>query len=174
MPGQLRDPAAYITHELNRRQRLGQLIGTPVTHMPDDRVDTTGSRYRTMLQRRADHNAPTWDHYAGKLRDDLRRRLTERHLPGDRQPRAEYRPVLREPREDFVRDLQQHGRLPDAEPRDLSGAPALSAGANTTTLAVDEEALGWLVQLREQRETERACAALAAELDNWEYEQGLR
>lgn len=173
VPGHLHDPAAFVRHEIDNRRRRGALPDLDVPTVGDGLADDTGSRYRAMLRDRAKRNAATWDDYAGRIRSGLRHRLTEQRRPAEIQRRPEYRPVLREPDEDFARAVPQYGRLGGAELRDLYRTRALGGGVNTD-LAVDEEALGWLDQLREQREAERACAVLAAELDDWEYERSLR
>lgn len=173
VPGHLHDPAAYIRHEVDRRRRLGHLHLVPVQQLSDDRADDTAERHRAMLRERAERNGPVWDR-SGQLRAELRRQLTEQQpLAGELRPLIDYRPLLREPHEDFVRALPAHGRLRGAELRDVYRARALGHSARTAG-PVDEEALGWLEQLREQREAEQACAELAIELDDWERERGLR
>lgn len=168
VPGHLRDPAAYIRHELQRRRRLGHLDLAPAHQLHDDRVDAAGHRYRAMLHQRAERNRRVWDRSAG-LRTDLRRRLAEQQVLAEPlQRRSAYRPLLRESHEDFLRALPLEQLFGRVDPRDIYRA---RAWGHTPEVSVgSDQQLGWLEQMREQREAEQACAVLAAELDNWEDE----
>jgi hypothetical protein len=172
VPGYLRDPAAYVRHELERRQCLGDLPHPAAPIVRDDQVDDTGARRAKMLRRREESNAPTWQRYASQLRSELRSRLAEaKHACQDpRPPRLEYLPMMRESEQAFAQAVPAQSRGADVSPRDLYRARAyrLPEPASRPTPEADQ---GWLAHLNDQLAAERACAALRIELDDWERSQ---
>lgn len=170
VPGHLRDPAAYLCHEIERRRRLHELAGLVLPAPPDERGDDAGTRYDAILRRRAEHNAPTWHRYTEQLRPELRRRLAEvRHVRGEEpRGRLEYQPLWRGSDQVFAQSLPIQSWA-DVSPRDIYRARALGL-PTPIGQATPESDLGWLEQMRDQLEAERACHALRVELSNWETE----
>ncbi|MEV6726231.1 hypothetical protein AB0M94_35480 [Streptomyces xanthochromogenes] len=173
VPGYLRDPAAYVRHELTRLQHHGHLAQTGTPALNDDQVDEDGARYQAMLRARHQRSDPAWQRYAEQLRPELHRRLQEARNAGSGTPVPEYRPWLREPEELHLQSLSLEAAYgPDASPREIYAAHAYNRPVpvlRQATLPLPDQ--GWLEQLRDETEAKRACAALQAELDNWEAEQ---
>ncbi|MFI6384318.1 hypothetical protein ACIBKX_33270 [Streptomyces sp. NPDC050658] len=168
VPGHLRDPAAYLRYEFERRRRLHDL-GVPATPaLPDDRIDDAGTRYTAILRRREESNTPVWDRYAEEIRPGLRSRLAEvRDARREEPPRCVGRePLWRGSDEVFAQSLPIQSWA-DVAPRDVYRAKALGL-PTPTGRATPESDQGWLELMRDQLEAERACAVLSAELDDWE------
>ncbi|NUK50092.1 hypothetical protein HRW14_07235 [Streptomyces lunaelactis] len=172
VPGYLRDPAAYVRHELERRQHLGDLPHPATPTVRDDQVDDTGARHAEMLRRREENNDPTWQHYASQLRSSLRSRLAEaKQARQDRRPpRPEYQPMMRESEQAFVQAVPAQSRGANVSPRDIYRARALRQ-PEPVGRPTPEADQGWLEHLRDQHEAEQACASLRIELDDWERNQ---
>ncbi|MGW0647282.1 hypothetical protein ACWD4T_00505 [Streptomyces umbrinus] len=173
VPGHLRDPAAYVRHELTRRQQQGHWAHLVVPALRDDQVDDRGERHAEMLRQRKETSEPTWRRYSELLRPQLRRRLAEgRQAHRNQRAAASYRPMWREPEADFLASLpdQSWGNAP--VPREIYAARAWGRRPEVvadTTPVTDQ---GWLEELRDQAEAERACSVLRAELENWAAERG--
>ncbi|MFE4873475.1 hypothetical protein [Streptomyces sp. NPDC056682] len=173
LPGYLRDPAAYVRHELARLQHHGHLahIGRPA--IGDDQVDGDGTRYQAMFQARHQRSDPAWHSYAEQLRPQLRRRLQEARSAVPETQVPEYRPWLREPEELHLKSQSLEAAYgPDVSPREIYESHAYNRPLlvrHQATVPVPNQ--GWLEQMREEAEAKRACAVLKAELDNWEAEQ---
>ncbi|MFI1177557.1 hypothetical protein [Streptomyces melanogenes] len=168
VPGYLRDPAAYVRHELGRRQRTGDLH---VPHQTDPvAVDDDGGtrRHAEMLRSRLELSGPAWQRYATELRPQLRRRLTHTR-PGNQapQPARLGSGQLRESEADFTSSLPIEARRPNIRAQDIYQARAYGRPepAFEPTPHADH---GWLVHLNDQLAAERACAALRIELSDWE------
>lgn len=173
VPGYLRDPAAYVRHELARLQHHGHLAHTGTPALDDDQVDEDGTRYQAMLRARHEHSDPGWQRYAKHLRPELRRRLQEARTTVPETPVPEYRPWLREPEELHLQSLSLEARFgPDVSPREIYAARAYNRPVQfrrDAALPLPDQ--GWLEHLRDETEAKLACAVLQAELDNWEAEQ---
>ncbi|MWA07882.1 hypothetical protein [Streptomyces sp. BA2] len=171
VPGYLRDPAAYLRHEFERRRRLDGLAVCAPPALPDERADDAGTRYTAILRRREKSNTPVWRRYAEELRPELRRRLAEVRLSGEEEPprRLEREPLLRGSDQAFAESLPIQAWA-DVSPRDIYQARALGLPIPTGRAAPETDQ-GWLEQMRDHLEAERACTALRAELSNWEAER---
>lgn len=173
VPGHLRDPAAYVRHELTRRQQLGSIPGLTPRTMPDDQVDDAGTRYAAMLRVRQDRNTPIWQRYAEQLRPALRQRLADgrQAAQDNRRRRTENQPRLRESEQTFTQSLPTQSLWgEDVSSRDIYRARVAGLPGPVRPAAPDT-GLGWLVHLRDQHEAERACAALRIELEDWAVTQ---
>lgn len=170
VPGYLRDPGAYLRHEFERRRRLDDVTVPAASALPEERVDDAGTRYTAILRRRAENNAPIWHRYAHQLRPELRRCLAEaRHSHKDQPPRlVEREPPWRGSDQVFIQSLPIQSWA-DVSPRVVYRARALGLPFPTGRAAPEPDQ-GWLEQMRDQLEAERACAVLRAELNNWEAE----
>ncbi|MFI6689070.1 hypothetical protein [Streptomyces sp. NPDC050485] len=173
VPGYLRDPAAYVRHELTRLQQHGHLAYTGTPALRDDQVDEDGTRYQAMLRARHEHSDPAWQRYAEQLRPELRRRLQEARSAVSETPVPEYQPWLREPEEVHLQSVSLEAAYgPDVSPREIYAARAYNRPVplrREAALPLPDQ--GWLEHLRDETEAKRACAVLQAELDNWEAEQ---
>ncbi|WP_328335753.1 MULTISPECIES: hypothetical protein [unclassified Streptomyces] len=174
VPGHLRDPAAYVRHELQRRQQHAGLPGPATPAVRDDQVDDTGLRHRAMLRRRQEQSAPVWHRYLNEIRPGLRRRQAQvRANTQARAPqRVDYQPMIRESERAFAQALPTQSWGEDVSARDVYQARARGL-PSPAGRAAPEDDRGWLVYLRDQQEAERACAVLRAELENWEAEHVL-
>ncbi|MFI0742357.1 hypothetical protein ACH4PU_30425 [Streptomyces sp. NPDC021100] len=177
VPGFLRDPAAYVRHELARRQRQGDLEPNSNQHLIDDQVDDTGARHATMLREREERQTPIWQRYAQSLRPELRRRITDirkarRKQRQQEQPRPDYRPQLREPEELHLRSLSVEAAWgEDFSPLEVYRAQARGFTPQPRRRSSPSAAeVGWLQHLREEHEAIEACAELRARLEEWEWE----
>ncbi|MEU7205393.1 hypothetical protein [Streptomyces sp. NPDC045470] len=162
VPGHLRNPIAYVHHELARRQHTGYL---PPTHTPAPQpaptppADETAERYTAFLRSLNGTHTPAWQHYETNLRPGLRRALAARRTqPAAQAPRQAWR--LREPEGHFWQSL--------AAPR--SGSPLdmyrrRARGACPSSRPASDAHEGWMEALRDQQAAQRAFAALRAELD---------
>ncbi|MGW2415988.1 hypothetical protein ACWCV5_28010 [Streptomyces tubercidicus] len=162
VPGHLRNPIAYVHHELARRQHTGDL---PPTHAPAPQpantpaADETAERYTALLRSLDGTNTPAWQHYEAELRPGLRHALAARRAEVPAPP-SRHAARLREPESLFRQSLA----APDS-------ASALETYRRRTRGACpphqpDAEAReGWMEALRDQQAAERAFAALRAELD---------
>ncbi|MER0443258.1 hypothetical protein ABR738_01460 [Streptomyces sp. Edi4] len=176
VPGYLRDPAAYVRHQLARLQHYGHLAHTGTPALGDDQIDEDGSRHQAMLRGRQQRSHPAWQHYAEHVRSELRRRLQEARSEPPQTPVPEYRPWLREPEHLHLRSLSLEAAYgPEASPRQIYAARAsnrpLAARQEAATVCWPDQ--GWLEQMREEMEAKRACAVLQAELDNWQATQAF-
>ncbi|MFE9769479.1 hypothetical protein ACFYPC_34010 [Streptomyces sp. NPDC005808] len=162
VPAQLQDPAAYIHHELARRQRLAELPPTTEPPAHDAHADTGGIRYEAMLRDRARRHAPAWQHYAEQLRPALRRELAQgRQQRRQQTALREYRPTLREDEETFLASLPLENWADSPTPREIYAARARGhAPARGQSLPATDDT--WLAHLREHAEAARAWAALRA------------
>ncbi|TLS45762.1 hypothetical protein FE633_13450 [Streptomyces montanus] len=174
VPGYLRDPAAYVRHELARRRQhhVWPHLAAPV--VCDDQVDERGERRQEMLRRRGAAHSPAWQRYAEQLRPELRRRLAEgrQARQAHRLQSSAYRPMWREPEEHFLASLPDQAWAKAPSPLEIYAARAWRRPAvvpDSGTLPAGDQ--GWLEHLRDQAEAERACAVLRAELENWEAER---
>lgn len=173
VPGFLRDPAAYVRHELARRQRLGHLPHLTASVVADDRVDEHGTRRTDMLRRREEAHHPAWQRYSEQLRPQLRRQLAEaRATRPVRQTPPVSRPMWREPEEDFLASLPDQSWGNSPAPREVYAARAWGRRPRSASRTPPSSDQGWLEELRDQAEAERACAALRAELENWAAGRG--
>ncbi|MFE9007397.1 hypothetical protein ACFYOY_35655 [Streptomyces sp. NPDC007875] len=166
VPGYLRDPAAYVRHELARRQRLGKLAGAAT---PDVPVDDDGTRHAAMLRGREERNAPIWQRYAQQLRPTLRQQLAavRQRIPHERSTPVEYRPWMRESEEDFARFLPMQSWNEDISPLEVYRARAFGTPLPARRIAPEADR-GWLEHLRNQRDAAHAFGVLRAELEEWE------
>ncbi|MFE4540240.1 hypothetical protein ACFRKB_35105 [Streptomyces scopuliridis] len=170
VPGFLRDPAAFVQHELARRQRTGMLIlpHPPAADGADNQVDEDHRRHAEMLRQRHERSDPAWQRYAALLQPALRQ-----HLAQSRQQQHEPQlarldcPLLRENADDFARSLPAQSRGADISPQDIYRARAYGLPEPTGRRAPANEQ-GWLAHLNDQLKAQRAFAALRIELDDWE------
>ncbi|WP_371750530.1 hypothetical protein, partial [Streptomyces sp. NBC_01283] len=171
VPGHLRDPAAYLRHGFERRRRLHGLAVPEPSALPDERADDAGTRYIAILRRREESNGPIWHRYAEQLRPELRRRLTEARRAGEeeRPRRLERESLSRGSDQAFAESLPIQAWA-DVSPRDIYRARALGLSIPTGRAAPESDQ-GWLEQMRDHVEAERACAALRAELNDWAAER---
>lgn len=157
VPPHLKDAAAYLRHELHRRQQRNELPRTelPAYDLPID----DGSRYEAMLRKRGVH-APAFRRYTEQTRGVLRVELASRRRSRrDQVARPVYRPVLREPEEDFLASLPS-GTWTDAPtPREIYAARALGhePGRGRELTSASRESLR---HLHEHAEAARVCEAL--------------
>jgi hypothetical protein len=170
VPGHLRNPIAYLHHELARRQHTGDL---PSTHAPvpqpaaSPAADKTVERYTALLRSLNYTNAPAWQYYESELRPGLRSALAARRTQATAQkPRVAG--GLREPESRFWELL--------AAPRSVSPLETYrrrthSAGPPSQPEADARE--GWMEALRDQQAAERAFATLRAELDEGVSGRGI-
>ncbi|MFG3173382.1 hypothetical protein [Streptomyces sp. NPDC048200] len=122
VPPRLKDAAAYLRHELHCRQQHNEL---PHTELPahDVPIDD-GSRYEAMLRKRVREGASAFRRYAEQTREALRDELAHRRRSRREQTgRPVYRPVLREPEEDFLASLPGDTWTDAPTPRDIYAAP---------------------------------------------------
>ncbi|MCY0930986.1 hypothetical protein OTB20_33305 [Streptomyces sp. H27-H1] len=175
VPGHLRDPAAYVRHELARQQRLGHLGDPAAPTVRDELVDETGQQYTDFLNGLAAYRAPIMDRFKAQVGPQLRQRLAEiREAVSQKRPfPAPYAPPawLREPEDAFLSALPPHetyGR--QVSPREVYEARAKrhTVPQSRQTHSGDER---WLAYMKEQLNAERACAALRADLEIWQAEQ---
>ncbi|MFG2437899.1 hypothetical protein [Streptomyces sp. NPDC048508] len=157
VPSHLKDPAAYLRHELHRRQHHNELPHTelPAHDLPID----DGSRYEAMLRIRAAH-APAFRRYTEQIRTALRDTLThQRRSRREQEGRPTYRPVLREPEEDFFASLPADTWTDAPTPREIYAARARGAssgrGQALSPLRVDLQH-----HLYEHARAARACDRL--------------
>lgn len=159
VPPNLRDPAAYLRHELRRRQQHGELPPTEPAAL-DLPIDN-GSRYEAMLRERAQH-VSAFRRYAEQtrpaLRDDLADRRRRRR---EQEARPVYRPVLRESEEVFLASLSPESWVDAPTSREVYAARAhrRSVGRGRVLSATDS---AWLEHLRDHAAAAHACASLRA------------
>ncbi|MFD5717182.1 hypothetical protein [Streptomyces sp. NPDC127036] len=158
VPPHLKDAAAYLRHELHRRQQHNELPHTelPAHDLPID----DGSRYEAMLRKRARQGAPAFRRYAEQTRDTLRDELAHRRRSRREQTgRPVYRPVLREPEEDFLASLPGDTWTDAPTPREIYAARArgVSSGRGRALSPVREDVQH---HLHEHAEATRACDQL--------------
>ncbi|MFD6921883.1 hypothetical protein ACFV99_16935 [Streptomyces sp. NPDC059944] len=158
VPPHLKDAAAYLRHELHRRQQHNEL---PHTELPANDVPIDdGSRYEAMLRKRARQGAPAFRHYAEQTRNALRDELAHRRRSRREQTgRPGYRPVLREPEEDFLASLPVDTWTDAPTPREIYAARArgTSGGRGRALSPVNEDIQH---HLHEHAEAARACDLL--------------
>ncbi|MFD0070508.1 hypothetical protein ACFVJ9_57940, partial [Streptomyces sp. NPDC127574] len=158
VPPHLKDAAAYLRHELHRRQQHNEL---PHTELPANDVPIDdGSRYEAMLRKRARQGAPAFRHYAEQTRNALRDELAHRRRSRREQTgRPGYRPVLREPEEDFLASLPVDTWTDAPTPREIYAARArgTSGGRGRALSPVTEDIQH---HLHEHAEAARACDLL--------------
>ncbi|MFJ4931607.1 hypothetical protein [Streptomyces sp. NPDC088736] len=163
VPAHLKDAAAYLRHELRRRQQHAQLPPTEST-VRELSVDD-GSRYEAMLRDRAGQ-ASAFRRYVEQtrpaLRDDLasRRRQRRERIPV-------YRPVLREPEEAFLASLPAETWADAPTPREIYAARA-QGNRPERGRGLAGISAGWARSLHEHAQAERACDALR---ERWSDEQ---
>ncbi|MEW1569697.1 hypothetical protein AB0454_43060 [Streptomyces sp. NPDC093509] len=132
VPPGLKDPAAYLRHELRRRQRHNDLphSGLPV----HDLLVDDGSRYEAMLRERAVH-APAYRRYVERTRFALRDELASRRRSRRGQTGGfVYRPMLREPEEDFFASLPVEAWADAPTPREVYAARVRGSGSSRGTV----------------------------------------
>ncbi|MFJ2397285.1 hypothetical protein ACIOTI_31585 [Streptomyces sp. NPDC087843] len=163
VPAHLHDPAAYIHHEVSRRQRLAELPPTPAASASAPRADD-GTRYEAMLRDRGRHT-PAWQRYVEQGRHQLRADLAE--LCERRRVHAEaattaYQPVLRESEEAFLASLPSESWVDAPTPRDIYAARAhrRAVGRGRVLLAADDV---WQEHLRDHVAAAQACEILRAQ-----------
>ncbi|MFJ4895856.1 hypothetical protein ACIP5U_38630 [Streptomyces sp. NPDC088788] len=157
VPPLLKDPAAYLRHELRRRQQHNEL---PHSELPaHDLLVDDGSRYEAMLCERAVH-APAYRRYIERTRFALRDELASRQR-GRREQTGGfvYRPMLREPEEDFFASLPADTWADAPTPREVYAArargPAPSRGTVLSSFRQDVQQ-----HLYEHAQAARACERL--------------
>ncbi|MEU8952568.1 hypothetical protein [Streptomyces sp. NPDC048489] len=163
VPADLKDAAAYLRHELRRRQQHAQLPSTESTARELSLDD--GSRYEAMLRDRA-MQASAFRRYVEQtrpaLRDDLasRRRQRRERIPV-------YRPVLREPEEAFLASLPAETWADAPTPREIYAARAqnMRPDRGRSLTAANPE---WARSLHEHAQAARACDALR---ESWSGQQ---
>ncbi|MFG2425206.1 hypothetical protein ACGFWD_40140 [Streptomyces sp. NPDC048448] len=168
VPAYLKDAAAYLRHELRRRQECAEL--PPTEPAARDLPGDDGSRYETMLRERAGQASAFWRYAAqtrSALRDELARRRRHRR---EQEPRHVYRPLLREPEEDFLASLPAETWADTPTPRDIYRARALGQqpGHGRDVATADSE---WLRHLHEHAAAARACDALRERWSEEEWQQ---
>ncbi|MFG2425653.1 hypothetical protein ACGFWD_42575 [Streptomyces sp. NPDC048448] len=163
VPAHLQDPAAYIHHEISRRQRLSELPPTTAEAVHAPRADD-GTRYEAMLRDR-EHHAPTWQRYTQQVRPRLRAGLAE--LRERRRTQAAtatpvYRPVLRESEEAFLASLPPESWVDAPTPREIYAARAhRRTAARGRMLPATDDA--WQEHLRDHAAAAQACEVLRAQ-----------
>ncbi|MFD9281095.1 hypothetical protein ACFWD7_28010 [Streptomyces mirabilis] len=169
VPAHLQDPAAYIHHEIGRRQRLAELPPTTSPSARDPHADD-GTRYDTMLHDREQHYAPAWQRYDQQLRPTLRRQLAQVRDRQRQQAAAAaqvYRPVLRESEAAFLASLPLDSWSDAPTPREIYAARAhRRPPARGQVLRADDPR--WLEHLRDHAMAAQACENLRA---HWATEQ---
>ncbi|WP_406834897.1 hypothetical protein ACICHK_00450 [Streptomyces sp. AHU1] len=157
VPAHLRDPAAYLHHELHRRQHLGEL--PPTVSPAHSLLADDGTRYEAMLRDRARHT-PAWQRYIQQLRQPLRDELARRRRrQNDQRNGYVYRPTLREPEEEFLASLPTDTWTDAPSPREIYAARACG-DAPGRGRAMPPPDSAWLQHLREHAEAARACERL--------------
>ncbi|WP_329529529.1 hypothetical protein [Streptomyces sp. NBC_01462] len=157
VPAYLKDAAAYVRHELRRRQERAEL--PPAEPAVRDLPGDDGSRYEAMLRERATKASAFW-RYAEQTRPALRNELARRRRHRrEQEPPHVYRPLLREPEEDFLASLPAETWADTPTPRDIYRARALGQqpGHGRDVATADSE---WLRHLHEHAAAARACDAL--------------
>lgn len=162
VPAHLQDPAAYIHHEVRRRQRLGELPLTPAAPSNAPGADD-GARYEAMLRDRA-CSTLAWERYVQLARPRLRADLTELRERRHAQAAAAapvYRPVLRESEEAFLASLPADSWVDAPTPREIYAARAQrrTAGRGRVLPATDH---AWQEHLRDHAAAAQACEVLRA------------
>ncbi|MEW2573289.1 hypothetical protein [Streptomyces sp. NPDC047070] len=166
VPPQLRDPVAYLHHEIARRGRCGEL--PPAGQLAADAppVDDDGQRHQAMLRERFHRHDPAWQHYTRQLRPSLRAQLAAARKDRRWQAAAVpvYRPVLREDEETFLASLPTQTWSDAPTPRQIYAARAHrrppARGQRTR-----ESDLDWQRRLQDEAEAVRACEALGRRLE---------
>ncbi|MGC4987279.1 hypothetical protein ACLQ18_43035 [Streptomyces sp. DT193] len=157
VPARLKDPAAYLRHELRRRQHHGELPHTEFAAR-DLAVDN-GTRYEAMLRDRTRH-APAWQRYIQLTQPVLRERLvSQRRRRRNETATYEYRPTLREPVEDFLASLPNDTWADAPTPREIYAARARGE-APRPGRALPPPDRPWLQHLREHAEAAQVCEGL--------------
>ncbi|MFJ5680314.1 hypothetical protein, partial [Streptomyces sp. NPDC093097] len=158
VPGNLRDPAAYVHHELARRQHTHELPPTTPKVTPAAPADENAERYAALLRTLNGTTSSAWKHYETQLRPELRKALAALRTP-PRRPVLLRAPVLREAEEVFQQSLPVADELSALEVyhRRVHGGAVPRQGASRQ---------GWMDALRDQQAAERAFAALRAELED--------
>ncbi|MET8411273.1 hypothetical protein ABZV34_24730 [Streptomyces sp. NPDC005195] len=157
VPAYLKDAAAYVCHELRRRQERAEL--PPTEPAARDLPGDDGSRYEAMLRERAGQSSAFW-RYAAQTRSALRDELARwRRHRREQETRHVYRPMLREPEEVFFASLPAETWADAPTPREIYQARALreQPGHGRGLAAADS---AWLSSLHEHAKAARACDAL--------------
>lgn len=168
VPACLKDPAAFVHHELARRRRRAELLPSEPCDVVGPIVDD-GTRYEAMLRKHAEH-APAWHHYTSRLRSALRDELSLRRRSYRERSHAiapQYRPVLREDEEVFLSSLPDDTWADSPSPRRIYAALAQGGSARRGQILPSPRA-DWLQHLQEHTEAARVCDALRLQ---WESEQ---
>ncbi|MCX4580989.1 hypothetical protein OHB41_49450 [Streptomyces sp. NBC_01571] len=163
VPVRLQDAAAYIHHEVRRRQRLGELPPTLAAFANAPRADD-GARYDAMLHDRA-RRTPAWERYVEQARPQLRADLAEQRQRRRALAAAAalvYRPVLREPEEAFLASLPSDSWVDAPTPREIYAARAhrRTADRGRVLPATDD---AWQEHLRDHAAAAQACEILRAQ-----------
>ncbi|MEV6532776.1 hypothetical protein AB0M86_24845 [Streptomyces sp. NPDC051639] len=162
VPAHLQDPAAYIHHEISRRQRLAELPPTPAAPSHAPRTDD-GTRYEAMLRDRGGHT-PAWQRYAEQVRPRLRADLAELRERRRTQAAAAtvYRPVLRESEEAFLASLPSESWVDAPTPREIYAARAhrRTVGRGRVLPATVD---AWQKHLADHAAAAQACENLRAQ-----------
>lgn len=165
VPAHLKDPAAYVHHQLIRRCRRAELLPAEPRAVVGPTADD-GSRYEAMLRSRAEH-APSWQSYTRHLRPALRDELSQRRQlvrQSSRTATQPYQPLLRECEEVFLASLPAETWADPPSPRQIYAARAQAADPRRGQHLRCPDA-AWLRHLREHTEAARACDALRVQ---WE------
>ncbi|WP_413754805.1 hypothetical protein [Streptomyces sp. MMBL 11-3] len=165
VPPYLRDPAAYLHHEITRRRQHGDLPPADRPSARAPRADEDGLRHQSMLRERHRRHDPAWQRYAHQLRPALRAQLADVRDSIRRQEETAtvYRPVLREDEETFLASLPEQTWSDAPTPRQIYAARAHRQppvrGWRTRETEPD-----WQRRLQDEAAAVRACEALRMSL----------
>ncbi|MFE9687624.1 hypothetical protein [Streptomyces sp. NPDC006285] len=167
VPARLRDPAAYLHHEITRRRHRAELppADQPSIHTPQ--ADDDGLRHQAMLRKRHLCHDPSWQRYAHQLRPTLRTQLAKVRKDLGRQAATApaYRPVLREAEEAFLATLPVQTWSDAPTPRQIYAARAYRRLPARGQRPCETEP-DWQRRLYDEAEAVRACEALRISLDS--------
>ncbi|MFE7077342.1 hypothetical protein ACFU96_45405 [Streptomyces sp. NPDC057620] len=165
VPPQLRDPVAYLHHEIVRRRRRGDLPPAGQLAASAPPVDD-GLRHQAMLRERFQRHDPAWQRYTRHLRPALREQLAAAREDRRQQTATppSYRPVLREDEDVFLASLPVQTWSDAPTPRQIYAARAHRRppvrGRRTRESAPD-----WQRRLQDEAEAIRACEVLRVTLE---------